>query len=76
MNDKSLMSTPIQYRVSLEKLRQGYSYTVNEEGKNVRDASQVRPGEELTVYVTNGRILTQVKERILLEGILGENPQL
>lgn len=60
----------------LEKLRQGYSYTVNEEGKNVRDASQVRPGEELTVYVTNGRILTQVKERILLEGILGENPQL
>ena len=46
----------------LEKLRQGYSYTVNGEGKNIREISQVRKGEELTIYVTNGQIVTQVKE--------------
>ncbi len=51
----------------LEKLRQGYSYTVNEKGENVRDVSQVKPGEDLTIYVTNGRIVTEVKDRVLME---------
>ncbi len=51
----------------LEKLKQGYSYTVDEEGNNVRDISQVETGESLTVYVTNGRIVTQVKDKILME---------
>ena len=46
----------------LEKLRQGYSYTVNEEGQNIRDISQVKEGEVLTVHVTNGQIITRVKE--------------
>ena len=46
----------------LEKLRQGYSYTVNGAGKNIRDISQVKPDEELTIYVTNGQITAKVKE--------------
>ncbi|MGN0306186.1 MAG: exodeoxyribonuclease VII large subunit, partial [Lachnospiraceae bacterium] len=46
----------------LEKLKQGYSYTVNTEGKNIRDIAQVKKGEDLTIYVTNGQIVTQVKE--------------
>ena len=46
----------------LEKLKQGYSYTVNKQGENIRDIAQVEQGEELTIYVTNGQIVTQVKE--------------
>ena len=44
----------------LEKLSRGYSYIQNEQGKNVRSISQAEKGSVLTVYVTDGKIETEV----------------
>ncbi len=38
----------------LEKLRQGYSYVASEEGKTLVSVEQVKPGERLKIYVTDG----------------------
>ena len=46
----------------LEKLNQGYSYTESMEGVQVRSVSQVKPGEEISVYVRDGRILAEIRE--------------
>ena len=51
----------------LHKLQQGYSYMVNCENKNVRSISQVEKGEELEVYVTDGKIITKVQDVIFTE---------
>ena len=44
----------------LQKLQQGYSYSVNSDGRNVRSVSQVKPDEILEIYVTDGKIMTRV----------------
>ena len=44
----------------LQKLQQGYSYSIDREGRNVRSISQVNPGEMLEIYVTDGKIMTKV----------------
>lgn len=45
----------------LKKLQQGYSYVADKTGKNIRDIHQVQNGQELEIYVTNGKIFTEVK---------------
>ena len=44
----------------LQKLQQGYSYSIDGEGRNVRSISQVNPGEIMEIYVTDGKIMTKV----------------
>ncbi len=46
----------------LHKLQQGYSYTVGSDGKNIRSISQVVSGDELEIYVTDGKIVTKVQD--------------
>ncbi len=47
----------------LEKLSQGYSYTADEKGRKVTSIDQVQPGSLLQVYVSDGQILAEVKEK-------------
>ena len=44
----------------LEKLNQGFSFVQDEKGRNIKSIRQVRQGERLTVYVTDGKIETEV----------------
>ena len=46
----------------LQKLNSGFSYVVNEEGKNVRSIQNVQRGEALCIHVTDGSIITMVKD--------------
>ena len=46
----------------LEKLSQGYSYVAGEDGKAVKSIMQIRPKEELSIYVTDGVIRASVRE--------------
>ena len=46
----------------LEKLKSGFSYVEDEDGRNIRSASGVREGQELTIRVKDGKILTRVTE--------------
>ena len=46
----------------LEKLSQGYSYVAGEDGKAVKSITQIRPKEELSIYVTDGVIRASVRE--------------
>lgn len=46
----------------LKKLSQGYSYTELEDGENVRSVKQVKDGQEISVYVTDGKIKARVIE--------------
>ena len=47
----------------LTKLSQGYSYVEDENGRAIRRVSQVHPGDELTVNVTDGQIYVRVKDK-------------
>ena len=44
----------------LEKLNQGFSFVQDENGRNIKSIRKVRQGERLTVYVTDGKIETEV----------------
>ena len=44
----------------LERLKTGYSYVADDKGKNVRSTSDVKIGDELSVYVSDGLIKTSV----------------
>ena len=44
----------------LEKLNQGFSFVQDENGRNIKSIRQVRQGERLTVYVTDGKIEAEV----------------
>jgi len=46
----------------LEKLNSGYSYVADDAGKNVRSVSQVKEGDKLQIYVTDGWIISEVLE--------------
>lgn len=45
----------------LEKLRQGYSYVSVEEGKTLLSVEQVRPGDRLNIFVTDGFVEAEVR---------------
>ena len=55
-----LMAERLKGLSPLEKLSQGYAYVENSSGANVRTVSNVKQGEQITVYVTNGRIRAEV----------------
>lgn len=44
----------------LEKLNQGFSFVQDRDGRNVKSIRQAQPGDTLTVYVTDGKIETEV----------------
>ena len=46
----------------LDKLKQGYSYTADEDGHKVTEVDQVQEGDLLQIYVSNGQILAEVKD--------------
>ena len=46
----------------LKKLSQGYSYTELADGENVRSVQQVKDGQEISVYVTDGKIKAHIVE--------------
>jgi len=46
----------------LQKLQQGYSYMTDEHNKNVRSISQVKQGDKLEIYVSDGKIMTKVQD--------------
>ena len=46
----------------LDKLSQGFSHVEDEAGRTVSDIGKVAPGDLLTIYMKNGRVLSQVKE--------------
>ena len=55
-----LMAARLKGLSPLEKLSQGYAYVENSSGANVRTVSNVKQGEQITVYVTDGRIRAEV----------------
>ena len=44
----------------LKKLSQGYSYTQTQDGKALRSVEEVRPGEQVTIHVTDGKLFARV----------------
>ena len=56
----ALMAERLKGLSPLEKLSQGYSYVENSVGANVRAVSNVKQGEQITVYVADGRIRAEV----------------
>ena len=44
----------------LTRLEQGFSYVENASGRGVRTVDGIRPGELLTIHVTDGRIRASV----------------
>lgn len=46
----------------LDKLNQGYTYTSDSEGKTVTGISQVKPGDQISVFVKDGKITANVLE--------------
>ena len=55
-----LMAERLKGLSPLEKLSQGYAYVEDSSGANVRTVSNVKQGEQITVYVTDGRIRAEV----------------
>lgn len=51
----------------LKKLTQGYSYTRLLDGKALRSISQIQPGDQLAIHVTDGEVLAQVEETKAIE---------
>ena len=46
----------------LDKLKQGYSYTADEDGHKVTEVDQVQEGDLLQIYVSDGQIWAEVKD--------------
>lgn len=44
----------------LEKLNQGYAFVVDENGKKISETKQVKDGDRLQIYVSDGRIQAEV----------------
>lgn len=73
---RSLMSTKLrdnryQLQIMIEKMKglspltkleQGFSYVQDESGKTVKSIDKVKPGDSITVFVTDGRFKAEVKE--------------
>ena len=52
----------------LEKLSQGYSYVCNAQGQNIKKTDQVKEGDLLQIYVTDGQIKAAVTGTVKPEG--------
>lgn len=46
----------------LDKLSQGYSYVANKDKVNIRSIENVKPDDEVTIFVTDGKIIAKVIE--------------
>ena len=57
----------------LEKLIQGYSYVCNSQGQNIKKTDQVREGDLLQIYVTDGQIKAAVTGTVKPEGERGQS---
>jgi len=74
--DKKLMEVRNRFAVDtqklkglspLERLLGGYSYTTDDEGKNIRSIKEVKKGDNLSVYVTDGVIKAVATEMVHME---------
>lgn len=55
----------------LEKLTQGYSYTADMQGQKISAISQVKEGQQIQVYVSDGRILARTESVEDIPGFMG-----
>jgi exodeoxyribonuclease VII large subunit len=46
----------------LDRLKGGYSYAAASDGSNIRSISQVKKGDEISLYVTDGKVTAQVTD--------------
>ena len=46
----------------LAKLNQGYSYVAGAAGANIKSVRQVKPGDKIKVYMTDGSVQAEVRE--------------
>ena len=46
------------------RLESGFSYTVNEEGKNISSVNSVKAGDKIKIYLMDGQIAAEVTEII------------
>lgn len=53
----------------LDKLNQGYSYVSDEKGRTITDINKVSIGDQLQIYVKNGRMNTVVKEKYQMDNM-------
>ena len=51
----------------LGKLNQGYSFVEDREGRPVKKTTQVKPGDRITIHVTDGHIFAEVSQTETLE---------
>ena len=51
----------------LQKLGQGYSYTLNDKQENVKSISRINEGDLITVYVSDGKAEATVVSKEKLE---------
>jgi len=61
-NQLGLLAERLKGLSPLDKLSQGYSYVSDDAGQTVNDASKVKNGDNLNIYVKNGRIKATVTE--------------
>lgn len=61
-NQLGLLTERLKGLSPLDKLSQGYSYVSDDAGQTVNDASKVKNGDNLNIYVKNGRIKATVTE--------------
>lgn len=52
----------------LDKLSQGYAYAADASGKTLRSVNQVNTGEQIRVYVKDGSLLAEVREKLTENG--------
>ena len=46
----------------LDKLKQGYAYVVDEEGRNIKSSGQVKEGDILSIQLADGEILARAEK--------------
>lgn len=46
----------------LDKLKQGYAYVVDEEGRNIKSSGQVKEGDILSIQLADGEILAKAEQ--------------
>lgn len=62
-NRLQLMATRLEGASPVKKFAQGYSYVVDSNGKNVSDVADVSVGDELQVYLREGKLGVEVKSK-------------
>lgn len=57
-----LFSERLEGLSPLKRLSAGYAYATDPKGKSLKSIKQIKKGEEVNLFVTDGQILTEVKE--------------